>query len=146
MHCSSFAFRWRTGHDSCIIGSALQYTPTQLVVCLCLGVLSFYLAQWEEYRTGHMYLGYVNVTEALVATELLLLLTAWQGPLFWIVSGWRDFVFVGVSLAAVAGDAVYVYNTLKATRVTCFRSVDFPLCFFFVLTRTKQNDAGRRRV
>lgn len=103
--------------NSLIVGSALQYSSTQHLINCLTAIVSFYLAQWEEYRTGSMYLGYVNVTEALVASELLLLATAYFGPTFWLVSGWRDYVFGFVFISAIVGDCVYVYNTVKATRV-----------------------------
>ena len=99
------------------MGCAMQYSPLQHAINLLLATTSFYLAQWEEYRTHNMFLGYVNVTEALVMSELLLLFTAWKGPLYFVTSGLRDIMFVVVVLAAIGGDCVYVYNTVRATRV-----------------------------
>merc|ERR1712188_80302 len=41
------------------------------------------MAQWEEYQTGVMYLGYAGVTEFHLITEALFFATFWYGPSLW---------------------------------------------------------------
>jgi len=94
------------------MASALQYSPWQSVGNVLLGQLSFYLAQWEEYHSNHFLLPYLNVTEALVMSELVLLITAWQGPQFWVTSGLGNVIFYIILLSAVWSNGGFVYNTL----------------------------------
>jgi hypothetical protein len=61
-----------------MMAAALQYSPWQTVISVLIGEVSFFLAQWEEYYTNHFLLPYINVTEALVMSELVLLVTAWK--------------------------------------------------------------------
>jgi len=54
----------------------------------------FYCAQWEEYHTGTLELGYLNVTEAQILLMSAYLITAFAGPSFWL----RTFVFQGYTI------------------------------------------------
>jgi len=66
------------------VGTAIQAGPTILMFSLIMSCLvPFFLKQLEEYHTGEMILGYVNVTEAQFITISTYLITAFYGPEFW---------------------------------------------------------------
>ena len=46
-------------------------------------MMTFYFAQWEEYYTGTLTLGYIGVTEAQISAMVIYLLTAALGPAWW---------------------------------------------------------------
>lgn len=54
---------------------------------------TFYLAQWEEYYTGTLTLGYVGVTEGQLSAIAIYLTTAYFGVSFWTTElhlfGWK---------------------------------------------------------
>ncbi|KAF9366224.1 hypothetical protein BGX34_005150 [Mortierella sp. NVP85] len=51
---------------------------------LLLTTLPFFLSTWEEYHTGVLYLGYINgPTEGLIIACVVMLISGFQGPLFW---------------------------------------------------------------
>jgi len=64
-----------------------------------------------------MYLGYVNVTEALVASEIVLMVAAWYGAALFVETGARDVIFWGVLFAAASSALTYAYRTLTAMKV-----------------------------
>jgi len=45
--------------------------------------IAFYAAQWEEYHTGVLELGYLNVTEAQIILMVIHLITAFNGGEWW---------------------------------------------------------------
>lgn len=53
------------------------------LVTLVLMMMTFYFAQWEEYYTGTLTLGYIGVTEAQISAMGIYLLTAVVGPGWW---------------------------------------------------------------
>lgn len=57
-------------------------SPLALLAILNV-VLPFYMAQWEQYHTGVLVLGLVNVTEAQLVSMLVFALSALYGPSFW---------------------------------------------------------------
>jgi ethanolaminephosphotransferase len=54
-----------------------------LLVTLVLMMMAFYFAQWEEYYTGTLTLGYVGVTEAQIGAMTIYLLSAALGDEWW---------------------------------------------------------------
>jgi ethanolaminephosphotransferase len=99
-----------------LASAALQYEPWMNTVSICTAMLAFYVGQWEEFHTGTLYLGYVNVTEALVAIELVLVAAAVVGPTYLRESGVSALVFYGSTAAAVVSAAQYFYRTVAALR------------------------------
>eukprot|EP01094_Clydonella_sp_ATCC50884_P004226 TRINITY_DN13298_c0_g1_i1.p1 TRINITY_DN13298_c0_g1~~TRINITY_DN13298_c0_g1_i1.p1 ORF type:complete len:417 (+),score=124.24 TRINITY_DN13298_c0_g1_i1:110-1252(+) len=79
-----------------------------LAVCACL---LFFLAQWEEYHTGVMFLGHVGVTEFHLLTEALFFATFWFGPELW----WSELPVIGLELrfAVVAAVVVGLFATVS---------------------------------
>jgi ethanolaminephosphotransferase len=65
---------------------------TLFLVALVLMMMTFYFAQWEEYYTGTLTLGYIGVTEAQISAMVIYLLTAALGPAWWdnmlSIAGW----------------------------------------------------------
>jgi hypothetical protein len=71
--------------------------------------VAFYLAQWEEYHTGTLELGYFNVTEAQLLLMIVHLVTFFMGPFFWL----RTFT-ISANLDVFGfqvGDITLQYNT-----------------------------------
>jgi len=56
----------------------------EVFTILVANYVVFYLAQWEEYHTGVLELGYLNVTEAQLLVMSAYLWTAYQGPQWWL--------------------------------------------------------------
>eukprot|EP01087_Luapelamoeba_hula_P002900 TRINITY_DN1270_c1_g1_i1.p1 TRINITY_DN1270_c1_g1~~TRINITY_DN1270_c1_g1_i1.p1 ORF type:complete len:414 (-),score=66.90 TRINITY_DN1270_c1_g1_i1:52-1182(-) len=63
--------------------SALQVSGWWAMYSLTFMMLSFYAAQWQEFYTGALDLGYVNVTEAQIGTMATHLFTAFVGTQWW---------------------------------------------------------------
>lgn len=74
------------------LGSTTECDPTLLLLTMVLMMTAFYCAQWEEYYTGTLTLGYIGVTEAQISAIIIYLLTAYFGVPWWNqafhVAGW----------------------------------------------------------
>lgn len=74
------------------LGSTLGVSPTLFLVTLVLMMMAFYCAQWEEYYTGTLTLGYIGVTEAQIGAMAIYLITAVLGAEWWdntlSIAGW----------------------------------------------------------
>jgi hypothetical protein len=101
----------------CLVSAAaLQYEPWMNTVSITVAMLAFYLGQWEEYHTGMLVLGYVNVTEALVSIEIVMLLAAYFGPGTLYSSGFSHLIFYISTFSALVSAAQYLGRTLLNTR------------------------------
>lgn len=80
---------------------------------------AFYLAQWEEFYSGKLVLGYIGVTEAQLISVGLFFTTAYFGPAFWAT----PFTILGFQLTF--GDVPLIAGVLSscATIVTNFYDV-----------------------
>lgn len=65
------------------LASTTECDPTLLLVSMVLMMTAFYCAQWEEYFTGTLTLGYIGVTEAQISAIVIYLLTAFFGVPWW---------------------------------------------------------------
>ena len=83
-----------TGTFLCLNLLTALYTPSASPTSLPLSpwlpfigilsvVLPFYMVQWEEYHTGALVLGYVNVTEAQLVSIVVFALSGYYGPRVW---------------------------------------------------------------
>lgn len=74
------------------LGSALGVDLTLCLVTLILMMMAFYCAQWEEYYTGTLTLGYIGVTEAQIGAMGIYLISFFCGVQWWDqefqVAGW----------------------------------------------------------
>jgi hypothetical protein len=68
------------------MASMFQFgTHPWLMLCVLFATfVIFYMAQWEEFHTGTMYLGYFGVTELHLLTTAMYLASYWFGPGFWM--------------------------------------------------------------
>lgn len=98
-----------------VAAAALQYEPWMNTVSITVAMMVFYLGQWEEYHTGSLILGYVNVTEALVSIELVMLAAAYFGPARLFSSGFSHFIFYASTASAIVSASQYMYRTLRTT-------------------------------
>lgn len=74
------------------LGSTLGTDKTLCLVTLILMMMAFYCAQWEEYYTGTLTLGYIGVTEAQISAMIIYLISFFLGVQWWDqelhVAGW----------------------------------------------------------
>eukprot|EP00026_Physarum_polycephalum_P010452 Phypoly_transcript_10616.p1 GENE.Phypoly_transcript_10616~~Phypoly_transcript_10616.p1 ORF type:complete len:370 (+),score=45.47 Phypoly_transcript_10616:110-1219(+) len=74
------------------LGCTLGVEKTLFLVAVMLMMLAFYFAQWEEYYTGTLTLGYIGVTEAQISAMVIYALSAALGPVWWDnvihIAGW----------------------------------------------------------
>jgi len=75
-----------TGTFLCLNLLTAMHVPTGSIMSF-VGILNvilpFYMAQWEEYHTGTLVLGYINVTEAQIVSIIVFMVSATFGARLW---------------------------------------------------------------
>jgi len=88
-----------------------------------LNYIIFYGAQWEEYHTGVMELGYLNVTEAQLLVMLVHVLTAFWGSSFWLSSFCVAGFCIQYNHLFVLLQAIGAFATLFGNFVSLFKFI-----------------------
>jgi ethanolaminephosphotransferase len=100
--------------------------PLSLFVMLNL-VVPFFFAQWEEYHTGTMELGYVGVTEGQLVGMLVYALSAALGVDFWLgdlfaLGGWTFRVHHIFALVSLGGNLATSLASFYNVAAHCARN------------------------
>eukprot|EP00741_Cyanophora_paradoxa_P014372 tig00000190_g13863.t1 len=108
------------------LASAIQLGPTWATVILGFHLfVTFYLASWEEYHTGVLFLGIVSgPIEGIICICIVYMMTAFVGPAFWTntFADWGYYgVFAGMQMNEVF--AVGFCTTAALTGVWNIRTV-----------------------
>jgi ethanolaminephosphotransferase len=120
---------------ACITAVPLKLGNGWISYCSLMTVLvPFYLTQWEEYFTGEMLLGYLNVTEAQICSIAFQLSVVVFGSDFWVrevaIAGYRVPYNMFLVLAVIStgtvttiNNVVTVMRLVRAKRVSLFSAV-----------------------
>lgn len=106
---------------------------------LALTTLPFYMATWEEYHTGTLYLGYVNgPTEGLIIACITMLISGIVGPGFWTTE-LRDLYGSGVPSFIPKGSNLFDLMVMSICILTVLTQLPLSLYNVYYVCRRRNS-------